>query len=135
MAKKNDLEERLIQFAILIIEIADGLPKFGAGLILSGQMIRSSTSSALNYGEAQAAESPRDFLHKLKVVLKELRETYINLRIVNGRKLFKEQVKLDMALQENNELISIFTSSIVTAKKNILPLKKRTLSKQTPLTS
>jgi four helix bundle protein len=59
MAKKNDLEERLIQFAILVIEIADGLPKVGAGYILSGQMIRSSTSSALNYGEAQAAESPR----------------------------------------------------------------------------
>ena len=125
MAKKNDLEERLIQFAILIIEIADGLPKFGAGLILSGQMIRSSTSSALNYGEAQAAESPRDFLHKLKVVLKELRETYINLRIVNGRKLLNNQVKLDMALQESNELISIFTASILTAKKNMSPMNKR----------
>jgi len=125
MAKKNDLEERLIQFAILVIEIADGLPKVGAGYILSGQMIRSSTSSALNYGEAQAAESPRDFLHKLKVVLKELRETYINLRIVNGRKLYKDPLKLDTALQENDELIAIFTASILTAKKNMSPLNKK----------
>jgi hypothetical protein len=59
------------------------------------------------------------------VVLKELRETYINLRIVNGRKLYKDQLKLDTALQENDELIAIFTASIVTAKKNMSPLNKK----------
>jgi four helix bundle protein len=121
---KNDLEERLINFAVLIIEIADAIPKNVAGLTLSGQMIRSSTSAALNYGEAQSAESPRDFLHKIKVVLKEVRETYVNLRIVQGAKLFKDIIKMNSALQENNELVAIFTTSVVTARKNMSRLKK-----------
>jgi four helix bundle protein len=124
---KNDLEERLINFAILIIEIADRLPKNTAGLILSGQMIKSSTSSALNYGESQGAESPRDFLHKIKVVLKELRETYVNLRIVHGAKLYNDTTKLNSALKENSELIAIFTASVVTARKNMSKLKKQPL--------
>lgn len=106
----------------MIIEIADGLPKYGVGLILNVQVAKSSTSSALNYGEAQAAESPRDFLHKIKVVLKELRETQVNLRIIKGSKLFKDEAKLNLALQESNELVAIFTASVVTARKNMSDL-------------
>jgi len=123
---KNDLEERLIKFAVMIIEIADGIPKFGVGLILNGQLAKSSTSSALNYGESQAAESPRDFLHKIKVVLKELRETQVNLRIINGANLFKDKEKLNSALQESGELVAIFTTSVVTARKNMSALNKGT---------
>lgn len=122
---KNDLEERLINFAVLIIEIAGKLPRSVAGITLSGQMVRSSTSSALNYGEAQSAESTKDFIHKMKVVLKELRETYVCLRIVKGARLYKEESKLVFAITENNELISIFVKSINTARKN-LPQKQIT---------
>ncbi|HZV43082.1 MAG TPA: four helix bundle protein [Saprospiraceae bacterium] len=120
---KNDLEDRLINFAILIIGIAEKLPGAVVGMTLSGQMIRSSTSSALNYGEAQSAESTKDFIHKMKVVLKELRETYVCLRIVKGAHLYKDETKLGFAINENNELISIFVTSINTARKNLTQKK------------
>ena len=120
---KNDLEDRLINFAILIIGIAEKLPGAVVGMTLSGQMIRSSTSSALNYGEAQSAESTKDFIHKMKVVLKELRETYVCLRIVKGAHLYKDETKLGFASNENNELISIFVTSINTARKNLTQKK------------
>ena len=76
-----ELEERLIDFAVLIIEIIDEIKTNKAGNHLSNQLVRSGTSPALNYGEAQGAESRKDFIHKIKVVLKELRETYVSLRI------------------------------------------------------
>src|SRR3970040_2750742 len=85
--KKYDLEERLIQFALLIIDIVEMLPNTRAGNHLAGQLIRSGTSPAFNYGEAQAAESKYDFIHKVKVVLKELKETRVCLTII-GRKGF-----------------------------------------------
>jgi len=78
--KVYDLEDRLIDFAIRISELADILPKGGLGKYITNQMIRSGASPALNYGEAQSAESVKDFVHKLKIVLKELRETYICLK-------------------------------------------------------
>ena len=73
--RRYDLEERLIEFASQIIDITEMLPKTLAGNHLGGQLLRSGTSPALHYGEAQAAESPADFIHKMKVCLKELRET------------------------------------------------------------
>ena len=115
---KFELENRLIDFAVLIIEITDSLPDTKAANHLSGQIIRSGTSPALNYGEAQSAESPRDFIHKIKIILKELRETHICLKIISKTKLYKINSKIDLALSENNELISIFVSSAKTAEKN-----------------
>ena len=84
---KYDLEERLVSFAVRIIDVAESLPKTRAGNHLAGQLIRSGTSPAFNYGEAQAAESKDDFIHKMKVVLKELKETRVCLTII-GRKGF-----------------------------------------------
>ena len=76
MKQQNyNLEERLIDFAMLILKIADELPNSYAGRHLGGQITRSGTSPALNYGEAQGAQSPAGFLHKMKICLKELRET------------------------------------------------------------
>lgn len=115
--KKYDLEERLIDFAVLIIKIANGLPKTFAGNNLSNQIIKSSNSSALHYGEAQSAESKRDFIHKMKVVLKELRETLIGLKIIKKVNLYNDIELLEFAMKENNELISIFVKSIETASK------------------
>ncbi|HCK99241.1 MAG TPA: four helix bundle protein [Candidatus Marinimicrobia bacterium] len=116
---KYDLEERLIEFSVLIIEIVMEMPNTKAGNHLSGQLVRSGTSVSLNYGEAQSGESRKDFIHKMKVVLKELRETFICLKIIQKAKLYKTEAKIEKAKKENNELISIFVKSIETAQNNL----------------
>ena len=112
-----DLEERLIDFAVRIIRIAESLPKTKVGKHVAGQIIRCGTSPAPNYGEAQSAESRSDFIHKMKVALKELRETRVWLLIIVRAKLITPASKLDSLIKENNELISIFVTSIETARK------------------
>jgi four helix bundle protein len=114
---KFDLEERLIDFAARCIKVAESLPNTWAGQHLSDQLTRSGTSPALNYGEAQGAESRKDFVHKMKVCLKELRETLICLKIIIRAELLAEE-KLNPLINEANELISIFVISIKTAKQN-----------------
>ena len=116
---KFELEERLIDFSVLIIKIANEMPNTKAGNHLSGQLIRSGTSAALNYGEAQSGESRKDFIHKLKVVLKELRETFVCLKIIHRAKLYKSENLVKSVLKENDELISIFVKSVETAQKNM----------------
>ncbi len=116
---KYDLEERLIEFSVLIIEIVNEMPNSKAGNHLSGQLVRSGTSVSLNYGEAQSGESRKDFIHKMKIVLKELRETYICLKIIHKTKLYKTETKIAKAKKENDELISIFVKSVETAQKNL----------------
>ena len=112
-----DLEERLIDFAVRIIRIAESLPKTKVGKHVAGQIIRCGTSPAPNYGEAQSAESRSDFIHKMKVALKELRETRVWLLIIVRAKLISPASKLESLINENNELISIFVASIETARK------------------
>ncbi|MBE9510813.1 MAG: four helix bundle protein, partial [Bacteroidetes bacterium] len=90
-----------------------------AGNHLSGQLVRSGTSVSLNYGEAQSTESRKDFIHKMKVILKELRETFVCLKIIHLSKLYKTEKKIIKAKKENNELISIFVKSIETTKNNL----------------
>ena len=114
-----DIEERLIDFAVRVIRAADSLPKSKIGNHISGQLIRSGTSPAPNYGEAQSAESRADFIHKLKIALKELRETRIWLLIIVRAKLIQPVSKLDVLLNETDQLISIFVTSIATAQKNM----------------
>lgn len=116
---KHDLEERLINFSVLIIQIADEMPGKKAAQHLTGQLIRSGTSPALNYGEAQSAESRKDFVHKIKIILKELRETHICLKIIKRAELFEVNSKIEQAINENNELISIFVKSVETARKRM----------------
>ena len=115
---KHELEERLISFAVLIIGIVESIPDTKAANHLAGQLVRSGTSPALNYGEAQSGESRKDFIHKIKIVIKELRESSICLKIINRAKLFKAEDKINLALIENNELISIFVKSVETAQRN-----------------
>jgi len=95
------------------------MPNTKAGNHLSGQLLRSGTSVSLNYGEAQSGESRKDFIHKMKVVLKELRETFVCLKIIKKARLYKTEMKLETAKNENNELISIFVKSIGTAQNNL----------------
>ena len=113
-----DLEERLIQFALMIIDVVDALPKTRVGNHIGGQLIACGTSPAANYGEAQSAESSGDFIHKLKVVLKELRETRIWLKIIDRKKLIAAARLVTDALSECGELIAIFAKSIETARRN-----------------
>lgn len=110
-----DLEDRLIDFAVRIIRMAESLPQTRAGNHIAGQLVRCGTSPAPNYGEAQSAESSPDFIHKMKVCLKELRETRVWLLMITKAKLTKATPELESLLNENNELISIFVSSVRTA--------------------
>ncbi|MDD5509185.1 MAG: four helix bundle protein, partial [Bacteroidales bacterium] len=85
---------------------------------LSHQIIRSGISSALNYGEAQNAQSKKDFIHKVSIVIKELRETYINLKIIQNTLSSKDENQVIAAIKENDELLAIFTKTLLTAKRN-----------------
>ena len=85
---------------------------------MAGQLLRSGTSPSLNYGEAQGGESRKDFIHKIKIVLKELRESYVSLKIIKRARLHDSEEKINIGLKENNELISIFVKSAETAQKN-----------------
>jgi four helix bundle protein len=117
--EKFDLEDRLIAFAVLIIKIVESMPNTKAGIHLAGQLVKSGTSPALNYGEAQSAESRKDFIHKMKISLKELRESFICLKIISIAKLHKSDDLINEVLTENDELISIFVKSVETARKNL----------------
>jgi four helix bundle protein len=115
--KKFDLDERLIDFAVEVIFFTESLPNTKAANHLGGQLLRSGTSPSLNYGEVQGAESQRDFIHKMKVCLKELRESYNNLRILRKAKIPLKLEEVEVLISECNELISIFVASIHTASK------------------
>ena len=114
---KRELENRLIKFSVRVYHQSEKLKKTDYSLILSRQVLRSSSSAALNYGEAQGAESEKDFYHKISLVLKELRESYINLRIIKDSDLSSEKDSLDDLINENNELISIFFTTLKKLKK------------------
>ncbi len=122
-ARQFDLEERLIDFAVRVIRTAESFPKTKVGNHVAGQLIRSGTSPASNYGEAQSAESRSDFIHKLRICLKELRETRVWLLISVRASLIRPASKLEALINENNELIAIFVTSI-----NTTGLKKRKTS-------
>ena len=109
-------EERLIKFANLILLICDNIKPTESGKHLKSQLIRSGTSVALNYGEAQSAESNRDLLHKYRLMVKELRETIINLKIIKTNDLYRNHSILNNAIDENNQLIAIFIKSIQTVR-------------------
>ena len=111
------LEERLIEFAVTIIGIIDALPNSKAGNHIANQLVRSRTSPAPNYGEAQSAESRRDFIHKMKISLKELRETMIWLKII-VRKQMCGTDQIQAAIIECDELVAIFVKSTKTADEN-----------------
>ena len=121
--KEFDLEERLVRFACLCLEVCDLLPKTSAGQNLQYQLSKSGTASALIYGEAQAAESGADFIHKMKMVLKEIKESRMNLKIIR-KKPFLLHEKVEIAFNESGELMAIFLKSIETAKANNEKLKK-----------
>jgi four helix bundle protein len=116
--REYDLQDRLIDFAVRIMGVVEALPTTRIGNHIASQLSRSGTSSAPNYGEAQSAESRKDFLHKMKVSLKELRETHVWLLMIQRKPLIEPPEKLAPILAECDELIAIFVSSIKTAEDN-----------------
>ena len=115
-SRADELQERLIDFAVRIIRLAAKLPRNAAGKHISGQILRCGTSPAPNYGEARGAESIADFVHKLAVVLKELNETSVWLRIIKRSQLLTSE-ELNEIMIENGELCRIFTKSLKTSRK------------------
>ena len=132
LSKKFDLEERLVDFAVLVINTSGQIPSGLNTDHLSRQLVRSGTSAALNYAEARAAESRKDFVHKMNISLKELRETYVCLKIINRAQLHRQVPSLNTVIRECDELISIFIKSLATAQKNTLKSQSESQSRPIP---
>jgi four helix bundle protein len=111
-----DLEERLLAYSVGIIRLVDELPNTRTGNHVAGQLLRSGTSPSSNYAEAQSAESPDDFVHKMRICLKELRETKRWLPLIRRAPLVKSLERTDTLLRETEELIKIFVRSVRTAE-------------------
>lgn len=118
MERKYDLEARLIEFAAAIISFTDSMINTKDGNHLGNQLLRSGTSPALNYGEAQSGESRKDFIHKMKVVLKELRESGVAIKIIKKSKLHLDHDLITSLQNKCDQLISIFVKSVGTAERN-----------------
>jgi four helix bundle protein len=115
---KLELENRLIDFSVKVVECIEMLKTKNVNLHLKDQVIRSCTACSLNYGEAQSAESKKDFIHKLGIVMKELRETQINLKMLSRLNPIDQDVPIAELIKENNELLAIIYRTIQTARKN-----------------
>jgi len=114
-SNRNELSERFLSFAARIIKLVVGLNSAAVGRHIGGQLARSATSAGANYEEACGAESRADFIHKLQIVLKELRESLYWLRLIEKSNLSSATV-LQALIQEANELANIVGKSVVTAK-------------------
>ena len=113
-----DLEDKLLKFAADMVELTESLPNTRAGNHIAGQLLRCGTSSLSNHGEVEAAESRRGFLHKLRICLKELRETKRWLRLVGRAKKIGTPANFNTCCKEVEELIRIFVASVRTAERN-----------------
>jgi four helix bundle protein len=116
-SQADDLEGRLIDFAVRIIKLSGWLSRTPAGRHIAVQIMRSGTSPAPNYGEARGAESHADFVHKLGIVLKELNETSIWLRVIDKSQMVRRELLTEI-LKENTELCKVFTTSLKTARRS-----------------
>ena len=113
---RRELENRLVSLSLNIERLCKYLNDGFMSEHLSKQIIRSSTSAALNYGEAQSAESSNDFIHKISIVLKELWETQISLKLLSGSVRENQKDKMEACQQECGELVAIFHKTVMTAK-------------------
>lgn len=111
----DQLEDRLIDFAVRVTKLSDALPTTGASKHIGNQLLRSGTSPAPNYAEARGAESSKDFVHTLKIAVKELNETSVWLRMIHRAELVREELLADL-IDENQQLSRILNASIRTVK-------------------
>lgn len=115
--KSGELSERLLDFAARVGKVVDALPETRLGKHVAGQLVRCGTSAAPNYEEGCAAESRADFIHKLSVSLKELRESQVWIRLIIKTNLLPGD-RLSDLLEESDQLRKIIAKSVVTARKN-----------------
>lgn len=116
---RKEIEDRLVKFAAnVLLFVNENLAEDLASCYLAEQITRSSMSAALNYGEVEGSQSRKDFIHKSSIVLKELRESNINLRLIKVAELSKNKIIMEALLDESNQLVSIFHRAVLTAKKN-----------------
>jgi four helix bundle protein len=113
-----DLEERLLDYAVRIIRVAESMKRSAAGMHIADQLLRSGTSPYGNHGEAEGAESRDDFIHKLRVCFKELREARRWLKLIERAELVDKPEMLGGLINESEELVRIFARSIQTAIKH-----------------
>ena len=117
-SKTYNLEDRFVEYSCRMIDVVEALPNTRAGNYIASQLIKSCISPIFNYGEVQGAESRNEFIHKLGVVLKELKECRTALKIIRKKELIKPIRRTDGLLKETEELIAIIAKSIETAEKN-----------------
>jgi four helix bundle protein len=117
--RRSDLEQRMVVFALSVIQIVESLPDSRAGNHMAGQLLRWATAPAVSYGEAQNAESRMDFIDKMRSALQALRATRVWLQLVDGCRLIGDTKPIVSAMGENEQLIPIFASSINTATRNL----------------
>ncbi len=123
MTDKYDLEDRLLEFAVRVIGVTESMKRTPAGIHIADQLLRSGTSPYGHHGEAESAESRADFIHKLRICAKELRESRRWMRLVERAELVAKPSALTEILGESDELIRIFAASIRTAANNKKALK------------
>ena len=120
MNKTYDLEDRMIDFSVSVMNLANYIKRNQSGMTLRKQIVRSGTSISLNYSEALSAESKKDFVHKIHLSLKELRETLTCLRLLYRGALFEKASNYSSVYDECQQLISILSKTIFTTKKRYL---------------
>jgi four helix bundle protein len=117
MAKGDDIQDRLVDFAVRIVKLSDSLPDKRSAIHNAGQLLRSGTSPAAHYAEARGAESPMDFQHKLKICSKELNESRVWLQIIIQSQLISPE-KMTVLYQECDELCRFINTSVKTSRNN-----------------
>ena len=117
-SRAYDLEDRLLEYAVRIIRVAESMKRSAAGLHIADQLLRSGTSPYGNHGEVEGAESRDDFIHKLRVCFKELRESRRWLKLIQRAELIDKPELLEGLVNESDELVRIFARSIQTVTKH-----------------
>ena len=113
----DDIAERLLDFAVRVIKLVNALPKTIVGRHIAGQLVRQGTSCGCNYEESRGAESRADFLHKLGIAIKEIKESRFWLKVIYHAKIMKPE-QIEPLITECEELATIIAKSIITAKAN-----------------
>ena len=134
-SNRYDLEERLLAYAVRIIRLVDALPRSRSGDHIGGQLMRAGTSPTLNHGEVEAAESVKDFIHKLKICLKELKESRRALLVIEGVPLTQDMTEVHALTDETSQLIRIFFASIRTAQRRLTSADESSVVREDALTS
>jgi four helix bundle protein len=114
--RRYDLQDRMLDFTVRLLDVVEALPAGRVGNHMAGQLVRCGTSPVANYSEALSAESRNDFVHKLRTVLKELRETAVWLTLIQRKTLIKPAHRLRPLAVECGELVAIMAASVATAE-------------------